>query len=206
MSLAEAEGAHAPVELETLATVEEAAAAEVAPETPSPDQRGAELATSTEPPLSAAALALRERLTAHGLELADEAQLSEVPGNVLALLLEAVPAQPGPRQSEAELRAELADRVATAHRLPRGVRERLATMLESVRFDPSGREEPALRVSDAVALLEEALPDSVLLAAGAMSTASHPRGEAFFSGDAGSLSDADARRLAAEQLARTGYR
>lgn len=206
MSLDRAEGAPAPLELEPPELPQAVPPEEAATEWPETDSLADEMEITTEPILSAAALALRARLVAHGLELADEAQLSEVPGNVLDLLLAAVPAQPGPRLSEAELKAELAERVATAHRLPRGVRERLAGMLESVHFDDSGRDEPALRVSDAVALLEESLPQSVLLAASDVHAAAHPRGDAFFTGEPSSLSDDDARRIAAAQLARTGYR
>jgi hypothetical protein len=186
--------------METPGLLEAVPLEEAAMELLETDSLAEENEITAEPIMSAAALALRERLVAHGLELADEAQLSEVPGNVLDLLLAALPAQPGPRLSEAELKAELAERVAQAHRLPRGVRERLAGMLESVRFDDSGRDEPALRVSDAVALLEESLPQSVLLAASDVHAAPHPRGDAFFTGDPSSLSDDDARRIAADRL------
>jgi hypothetical protein len=205
MSIDRAEGAPALPELELPETDLLVDEVEAAPETiGTVDKESSGQAGSLS--YLPAALALRERLVAHGLELADEAQLSEVPGNVLDLLLAVLPAQPGPRLSEAELKAELAERVAQAHRLPRGVRDRLAGMLESVQFDDSGRDEPALRVSDAVALLEESLPQSVLLAASDVHAAPHPRGDAFFTGDPSSLSDDDARRIAAEQLARTGYR
>lgn len=153
----------------------------------------------------AAATALRERMAMHGFELADEVQLAEVPGNVLAALLGALPAQAGPRPSENELRQDLAERIGSAQRLPRGVRERLAGMIETIRFDDSGRDEPALRVSDAVALLEESLPAHLLLAADDLEAATHPRGDSFFTGDARFLSDDDARRIAANQLARSGY-
>ncbi len=154
---------------------------------------------------NAAALALRERLALHGFELAADVQLADVPGHVLEALLSAVPVQAGPRLSEGELRQELAERVGRSHRLPRGVRERLAGMLETIRFDDSGRDEPALRVSDAVALLEESLPAHLLLSADEVEAATHPRGDSFFTGDPRSLSDDDARRIAANQLARMGY-
>lgn len=153
----------------------------------------------------AAAHALRERFALHGFELADEVQLAEVPGHVLAALLNAVPQQTAARQAESELRQELAQRIGGAQRLPRGVRERLAGMLETIRFDDSGRDEPALRVSDAVALLEETLPAHLLLAADEIEAAGHPRGDRFFTGDPRSLSDEDARHIAAQQLARSGY-
>ena len=150
-----------------------------------------------------AAEALRGRLALHGFELADEVQLAEVPGNVLEALLQALPA--APRPVETELRAELAERLARSHRLPRGVRERLAGMVATIRFDDSGRDEPALRVSDAIALLEETLPAHVLLSADDVDAATHPRGDSFFTGDPRQLSDDDARRIAAAQLARTGF-
>lgn len=154
---------------------------------------------------NAAALALRERLAQCGFDLDENVSFDTVPSQVLEALLSAVPAQPGPRLSDEELRHELAERVGRAHRLPRGVRERLAGMLETVRFDDGGRDEPALRVSDAVALLEESLPAQLLLSADDLETAAHPRGDSFFTGDPRSLSDDDARRIAANQLARTGY-
>lgn len=150
-----------------------------------------------------AAAALRGRLALHGFELADEVQLAEVPGNVLEALLQALPE--APRPVETELRAELAERLARSHRLPRGVRERLAGMVATIRFDDSGRDEPALRVSDAIALLEETLPAHVLLSADDVDGATHPRGDSFFTGDPRELSDEDARRIAAAQLARTGF-
>lgn len=150
-----------------------------------------------------AAEALRGRLALHGFELADEVQLAEVPGNVLEALLQALPE--APRPVETELRAELAERLARSHRLPRGVRERLAGMVATIRFDDSGRDEPALRVSDAIALLEETLPAHVLLSADDVDAAAHPRGDSFFTGDPRELSDEDARRIAAAQLARTGF-
>jgi hypothetical protein len=157
------------------------------------------------PDQTAAAHQLRERLALHGFELADAVQLAEVPGHVLEALLGAMPPQSGPRPTDTERRSDLADRIARSHRLPRGVRERLSGMVETIRFDDSGREEPALRVSDAVALLEESLPAHVLLSADDVEAATHPRGNSFFTGDPRRLTDDDARRIAAEQLARTGY-
>ncbi|HTN75267.1 MAG TPA: hypothetical protein VL096_08475, partial [Pirellulaceae bacterium] len=56
----------------------------------------------------AAADELRQRFALHGFELADELQLAEVPGNVLAALMQALAAQPGPRTSETERREQLA--------------------------------------------------------------------------------------------------
>lgn len=174
----------------------------------SSDEVLAESEAEITPPTSdstAAAQCLRERLASHGLELTDEVQLAEVPGHVLSALLEAIPAQPGSRSSAADYRAELAERIARATRLPRGARERLSGMLENVRFDDSGRDEPALRVSDAIALLEETLPAHVLLAPQDVEPSTHPRGDSYFTGDARQLSDDDARRIAAAQLARTGF-
>ncbi len=133
-------------------------------------------------------------------------QWSEVPGHVLTALLEALPAPPESRPTAEDRRRQLAERIALSQHLPRGVRERLANTLESVRFDDRGRDEPALRLSDAVALLEETLPAQLLLAGADVQAATHPRGDSFFTGDARSLSDDDARRIAAEQLARSGFR
>lgn len=181
------------------ATPPEAPAAEPAASDTSPPDASASDSCAEE-----AARAVRERLAAHGLELADEVQLAEVPGHVLAALLEAIPAPPPP-PSEAERREQLVQRIANAHRLPRGMRDRLAGMVEQVRFSDSGAEEPALRVSDAVALLEESLPPQVLLGAEGLEGASHPRGDSFFTGDPHDLTDDQARQIAAAQLARTGF-
>jgi hypothetical protein len=175
---------------------------EPAGEAPVEDVEGA----VEEAAVPAAAQALRERFASHGIELADEVQLAEVPGHVLDALLEAMPTPPGPRPTEDERRQELSHRIASSQRLPRGVRERLARAIGAVRFDDMGRDEPVLRVSDAVALLEESLPPHLLLAPDDVDAATHPRGEAFFTGDVRAMSDDDARRIAAEQLARTGYR
>lgn len=155
---------------------------------------------------AAAAQIVRERFAEHGFELTEEVQWAELPGAVLEALRDALPAQAAPRISEEEHRQQLAERIARSQRLPRGTRQRLANMLQAVRFDDTGRDEPALRVSDAIALLEETLPAHLLLTPDELPTAGHPRGEGFFSGDARSLSDDDARRIAAEQLARTGYK
>jgi hypothetical protein len=181
------------------------AAVEATPESLA-DEPIAVAATVEPTTISNAAAQVRERLALHGFELADEVQLAEVPGHVLDALLSAMPPTPGPRPTAEELRGELAERLARSHRLPRGVRERLAGMLETIRFDDTGRDEPALRVSDAVALLEESLPAHVLLADDDLEAAVHPRGDSFFTGDPRSLSDDDARRIAADQLARSGLR
>ena len=153
-----------------------------------------------------AAQALRAGLASHGIELTDAVQWSEVPGHLLTALLEALPPPPEPRPTADDQRRQLAERIARSQRLPRGVRERLASTLETVRFDKAGRDEPALRLSDAVALLEEALPAQLMLSPGDVYSAAHPRGDSFFTGDARSLTDDDARRIAAEQLARSGYK
>lgn len=102
-------------------------------------------------------------------------------------------------------RRDLAGRIERSSRLPRGLRTRLARFVGAVQLSSDGEEEPSLRVSDAVAMLEEALPEQLTLDADNVDAADHPGGESFFSGDPSQMSDDEADRIAREQLASTGF-
>jgi hypothetical protein len=104
----------------------------------------------------------------------------------------------------AEYRQRLTRRILASQKLPRGLRERLASAVEAVQLSDDGSEEPTLRVSDAVAMIEESLPPQMALAADELQRPSHPHGEVFFTGDARNLSDEEAARIAREQLTSVG--
>jgi uncharacterized protein (UPF0147 family) len=104
----------------------------------------------------------------------------------------------------AEYRQQLTRRILTSQKLPRGLRERLVSAVEAVQLSDDGSEEPTLRVSDAVAMIEESLPPQLALAADELQRPGHPHGEAFFTGDALNLSDEEAARIARDQLTSVG--
>ena len=91
--------------------------------------------------------------------------------------------------------------IRAEERLPPALRDRLAAVVEeAARIE--GEAEPSLTVTQVASVLAEAVP-SLLALEGPPSVAPHTAGEGFFR--AGELSDRDAARLAAEQLARTGF-
>ena len=104
----------------------------------------------------------------------------------------------------AQYRQRLTRRILASQKLPRGLRERLVSAVEAVQLSDDGSEEPTLRVSDAVAMIEESLPPQLALAADELQRPGHPHGEAFFTGDAVNLSDEDAARIARDQLTSVG--
>ena len=108
-------------------------------------------------------------------------------------------------QRQEEFRRRLADRIRGSARLPKGLRDRLAKAVDTVQLSADGDEEPTLRVSDAVAMIEEALPPHLSLDAEQLEPSDHPAGEGFFTGDARQLSDEEAARIARDQLASTGF-
>ena len=124
----------------------------------------------------------------------------------------------GPDEFEAEPSTETADlpqgrvyrdallaRIQQSRHIPRGLRDRLASVVGAVQLSRDGEEEPTLRLSDAVTLIEEALPEQATLDPAQLLRANHPRGETFFTGEAGTLSDEEADEIAREQLAATGF-
>lgn len=102
-------------------------------------------------------------------------------------------------------RNELARRIRASRKLPKGLRERLCDYVETMQFSEDGEAVPALPVAEAVEMIEAALPEHLQLAAEQLEQPAHPRGEEFFTGAASQLSDDEAERLAAEQLAATGF-
>jgi len=102
-------------------------------------------------------------------------------------------------------RDELSRRIQQSRKLPKSLRERLVTLVETVQLSEEGDEEPTLRVSEAMAMFEEAMPSHLALAAERLDHPPHPRGESFFTGDVRQMSDEEATRIAQEQLANTGF-
>lgn len=102
-------------------------------------------------------------------------------------------------------REALLDRIQQSRHIPRGLRDRLSSVVGAVQLSRDGEEEPTLRLSDAVTLIEEALPEQATLDPAQLSRANHPRGETFFTGEAGTLSDEEADEIARDQLAATGF-
>lgn len=87
--------------------------------------------------------------------------------------------------------------------LPEGVRKQLSELTQNSTGETSDEAEPKISLGRVLDLLEGALPLSMRLAEGEVTVAVHPSGESFFGGEK-ELSDADAERLAREQLERCG--
>jgi len=87
--------------------------------------------------------------------------------------------------------------------LPEGVRKQLAQLTEGSEKNTSAEVEPQISLGRVLDLLEGALPLSMRLGEGEVTVAEHPSGESFFGGSK-ELTDADAERLAREQLERCG--
>jgi len=115
--------------------------------------------------------------------------------------------QPPEEQSRllADEHSRLFERISRSRKLPKGLRDRLNAFAEKAQWNEDGDEQPTLRVSDALAMLEEAIPDRFVLAADDLRQGEHPSGEAFFTGDARQMTDDEAQRIASEQLASTGF-
>jgi hypothetical protein len=109
------------------------------------------------------------------------------------------------RRRQEQYRGQLASRIRRSRRLPKGLRDQLAQVVETVQLSRDGDEEPVLRVSHALAMLEQTLPATVALADENLERPGHPLGETFFTGDAARLSDEEAERIAGEQLASAGF-
>ncbi len=172
---------------------------------------------------------LRELLLKHKVQLDEEIDLTGIPaplvGSLVAVLSGSTDGtgsgggdSEGPegagrstaseeelRERQAEHRIRLADQIRESRRLSPGLRDRLIALALEVRLGKDGQEEPALRVSDAVSLLEEALPEQLQLYGSHLEEHAHPGGDSFFTGDATQLSDEEAQRIAKEQLAGTGF-
>ncbi len=104
-------------------------------------------------------------------------------------------------EAENRHRRDWAARIRTEQRLPAALREQLASSVEA-HATLVGDSEPTLTISQVANVLAESVP-TLLALAGPATAAVHPAGEGFFQN--GQLSDHDAARVAAEQLARTGF-
>ena len=102
-------------------------------------------------------------------------------------------------------RLRLAERIRASRKLPKGLRERLAEVVESVEQSEEAEGQPTVPVAEAVAMIEAAIPENIQFGEGELVTPRHPRGENFFTGSGAQLSDEDAQRIASEQLAATGF-
>lgn len=138
------------------------------------------------------------------LPVAGETPLPEQPETDVTAPLVQDPASDNPANAFTAARAQLVSEIRGSRRLPRGLRERLAEAVEGLPGDDPAAA-PSLRVTDALALLEESLPPQLVLAAETLEPAAHPGGDGFFTGDPRRFSAAEAARIAAEQLAATGF-
>lgn len=102
-------------------------------------------------------------------------------------------------------RAQLAQRIRSSRKLPKGLRDRLCAVVETLQLSDEADAVPRVPVAEAVEMIEAAMPENVLLAESALESPAHPHGENFFTGGGQRLTDADAQRIAAEQLAATGF-
>lgn len=100
---------------------------------------------------------------------------------------------------------QLCERIRRSRKLPRGLRDRLCDAVQALQLSEESDAEPSLTIRDAIDLIEQALPEHLQLDDGQLQQPSHPAGETFFSGEAGDLSDEEADRIAAEQLASAGF-
>lgn len=87
--------------------------------------------------------------------------------------------------------------------LPQAVRQQIESLLPAASATEATIDEPTLSLGRVLDLLEGVIPLSMRLAAGEATIAEHPSGEAFFTSEK-ELTDADAERLAREQLQRCG--
>ena len=82
-----------------------------------------------------------------------------------------------------------------------GMRQRLAEVVER---QPPEQGPPQIPLDDVLAILAETVPSQLRLAAGELSPAPHPEGEAFFSGNPADDAERQAAAVAREQLALSG--
>jgi hypothetical protein len=101
-------------------------------------------------------------------------------------------------------RTTLAERIRRSRKLPRGLRERLCEFVETLQFSADAQGEPVVPVAEAVSMIEAAVPEHLQLD-DELEEPAHPRGEDFFRGHSSGISDEDADRIAAEQLAASGF-
>ena len=102
-------------------------------------------------------------------------------------------------------RHKLRERIRQSSSLSRGMRDRLAALLEDESFTPASQSEPLIRAADALALLEQAIPPQLGLDPQSLARPEHPAGDVFFTGDPNHLSDEQAERIAREQISRSAF-
>jgi len=102
-------------------------------------------------------------------------------------------------------RSHLAERIRASRKLPKGLRDRLSEIVETLQLSDDGDDVPRVPVAEAVEMIEAAIPEHVQFGEGPLEAPAHPRGENFFTGGDSQLSDDDAARIASEQLAATGF-
>jgi len=203
-----------------------------APHSPEPD---GDFAAHVEPTDEGAQLQLaaelQHLLKERGFEVGAASELGGVPQQVLAAIVQALGAtrvsnansrgddessggaqddlgETNPSNEDLQrsvYRQALTDRIARSRKLPKGLRGRLAEAAEAVQLSQDGDEEPSLRLSDAVTLIEDTLPDHIALSADGARQTDHPSGEGFFTGDTTQMSDEEAERIAQEQLKNSGF-
>jgi hypothetical protein len=119
---------------------------------------------------------------------------------------EPAPAQAGEIDARAAAeRQRLRERIGQSSTLSRGMRDRLAALLEGDASAATSDSQPLVRAADVVALLEEAIPPQLQLDPAALARPEHPAGEAFFTGDPNQMTDDQAERIAREQLAQSPF-
>ena len=96
----------------------------------------------------------------------------------------------------------VAARIRQSTALSPFLRERMAALVETSGEAVGGT--TSVPIDDAIRALEEALPDFLQYDRQRSGRSEHPAGDAFFSGDPNSLSDAQAEEIARKQLARSG--
>lgn len=164
---------------------------------PSPPADGALDAPASEAlPLSSDALAPGDAAPPAGVGEGEEvpAEPAELPATDAATF-----------DPHAALRETLRDWLTHSSRLPPVLRQRLAELVEGAEAAADGSEMPSLRLADAARLFEQSLPAHLLVAAGETDELAHSGGDDYFRDASAGPSDADARALAAGQLARSGF-
>lgn len=118
---------------------------------------------------------------------------------------EATPSPAGETDARAAAeRQKLRERIRQSGSLSRGMRDRLAALLEA-ESPAASDSQPLIRAADALALLEEAIPPQLRLEASSLAQPEHPAGDVFFTGDVNLMTDDQADRIAREQLSRSAF-
>jgi hypothetical protein len=106
------------------------------------------------------------------------------------------------REQGAPTHTEAAERIRASDKLPAGLRDRVATLIEACGSTAEG--EARATFDEAIRAVEEALPSALRVSERGVAQPDHPAGETFFSGAGEELSDAQAEAIARGQLVRSG--